>query len=1097
MKSIIENYPDFRKVVRQNELVYLFGTGISAALTGKNYSWKKWILDGTGYFSDRKAADDIAESLQKDSSTKNLLNAVKTVLAVTKQERKYDQWMHRSFEENRVTNQNLAETLKKLLITQDVFATTNYDHLLEQATGLAALSYTDTQQAFYMLDQRKSNAVLHIHGEYDSTRGIDNIIADEEQYRAILNDKGAQFLQQILGTRTLIFVGCGQTTEDANIAQVIRFARDYLHIDREYYYLYRQGEEPKGLPDFIRAIPYGEEYSDLPEFLEDMAQLRLYEKIESNPMVTRTAYTKNTMDAYGLAEYHYSRQYLKFCGRRMELAQLQNFVEADRMFLWWAVTGQGGAGKSRLALEFLKRSHRDFFGFFLNYAVDPEEVRRFKPFNDTVAIVDYVKGNEAEIAVIFAILIDKFSSGPYKLRILLLERENTTEFGSWHHDLITAMAPYYRQECNDAEYNLELSTKNHRFLYLDDLDGAAVEELIGAICEKNGLPADRYRDRRLKDEYGRKFEQLKFRPLFLQMFVEAWIANGCMAVEYDDYKSLLKNVVSREQERILQVVDHRMDVFNALIRMIICAGVAEGISVRELAMLHPAEWETVRDFTKTHTITGTQRKDFLTGLLKDASQDILEGTEVLHVLYPDIVKEYMFLYYFEEEDIREVSGLLWRNCPAEYNAFLSRCLTDFQRKESLVRVIREASADYTNANAMIVRQALLAFKVISTKEDGLYFLNRDLEEYEYWKSMPVTNELQAIYLQSMYLCVRQMLGWSHKNFYEAIDRIAFFPVNRDLSARKVQYLLETIHYLVEKNCIDSAQDIIKKTEKALREVAEGEEKKELGLSLQREIIVSDVYYKKWWDIRRRHRKIFRKVDWKKEHQSEQYAYIVFSGAQKCWETMELGGKLLMFTNWLQDYAVDYASGKRNIYFNDKSHYYYLHAKYFSTAATAMAAAIAGMDSYGIGHIDALLDELKGNMMISDFAGLLVGTRALKVRYDDTVTDEMIQGYLGETEPLLDRYPDNAILAEKAIQLWKTVYEVRYKKDVPREIVERAYVLLLRFPKDKNVMNRFLEMLEQSTERDRWQEYIHNKAVVCGMLENIEDVMSPGLRELLK
>ena len=76
------------------------------------------------------------------------------------------------------------------------------------------------------------------------------------------------------------------------------------------------------------------------------------------------------------------------------------------------------------------------------------------------------------------------------MRILLLERENTTEFGSWHHDLIMAMAPYYRQECNDAEYNLELSTKKHRFLYLDDLDEAAVEELIGAICEKNGLPKD-------------------------------------------------------------------------------------------------------------------------------------------------------------------------------------------------------------------------------------------------------------------------------------------------------------------------------------------------------------------------------------------------------------------------------------------------------------------------------------------------------------------------------------------------------------------------------------------------------------------------------
>ena len=98
---------------------------------------------------------------------------------------------------------------------------------------------------------------------------------------------------------------------------------------------------------------------------------------------------------------------------------------------------------------------------------------------------------------------------------------------------------------------------------------------------------------------------------------------------------------------------------------------------------------------------------------------------------------------------------------------------------------------------------------------------------------------------------------------------------------------------------------------------------------------------------------------------------------------------------------------------------------------------------------------------------------------------MIQGYLIEAEQLLDRYPDNATLAEKAIQLWRIVYGVRYKKDIPRELVEQAYVLLLRFPKDKNVQSQFFEMLQQSTERDRWQEYIHNKAVRCGVLENID------------
>ena len=59
-----------------------------------------------------------------------------------------------------------------------------------------------------MLDRKKSDAVLHIHGVYDSVHGIDNIVADQVQYDAVINNQGAQFIQHILGTRTLIFVGC-------------------------------------------------------------------------------------------------------------------------------------------------------------------------------------------------------------------------------------------------------------------------------------------------------------------------------------------------------------------------------------------------------------------------------------------------------------------------------------------------------------------------------------------------------------------------------------------------------------------------------------------------------------------------------------------------------------------------------------------------------------------------------------------------------------------------------------------------------------------------------------------------------------------------
>lgn len=45
------------------------------------------------------------------------------------------------------------------------------------------------------------------------------------------------------------------------------------------------------------------------------------------------------------------------------------------------------------------------------------------------------------------------------------------------------------------------------------------------MCAINGLTADSKCDNELRTAYGRKFEKLKFRPLYIQMFVEAWINN--------------------------------------------------------------------------------------------------------------------------------------------------------------------------------------------------------------------------------------------------------------------------------------------------------------------------------------------------------------------------------------------------------------------------------------------------------------------------------------------------------------------------------------------------------------------------------------------
>ena len=117
-----------------------------------------------------------------------------------------------------------------------------------------------------MLDKRLSTSVIHIHGIYDSVRGVDNIIADNQQYANIIDNQGAQFIQGVLGTRTLVFVGCGKTTEDANISRFIQFANRHLKMDQQYFFLQNSKKPVEGLPTNILPVSYGDDYDDLALF---------------------------------------------------------------------------------------------------------------------------------------------------------------------------------------------------------------------------------------------------------------------------------------------------------------------------------------------------------------------------------------------------------------------------------------------------------------------------------------------------------------------------------------------------------------------------------------------------------------------------------------------------------------------------------------------------------------------------------------------------------------------------------------------------------------------------------------------------------------
>lgn len=808
-----------------NQLVYLFGTGISAALTGKPYSWWKWISDGISILlssPDPSTVDvgkDLRSRLTSSSSIDDLVSIAGDVITATKSVSLYDSWMQDSFEVNHVTNTELQNVLREMIAVPglpDLFITTNYDYLLEEATGLKRMTYEDADKAYAMLDSGANSAVIHIHGAYDSSAALDNIIASEEQYETVLADKGAQFIQNILGTRTIVFIGCGKTSEDANISQFIAFAHRYLKLDKPYFFLCREGEGPTGLSANTRVIPYGDKYEDLTPFLKEVADIRHTGYFLNAPFVGRNAYRQEPVNNMGLAEYHFMQERIPFCGREEELSELDKFLNDDRQNLWWVISGQAGSGKSRLTLEFLKRLNHDWFGFFLNKNATEADCEKFIPFRNTVVVIDYIVGNEGRIGRAVECLYRIFSRSVYsryKLRILFIERETSDGPESWIDKIEQSLKNINENAAarfSSCEYSPDSSLDNadggdsvaiptagstgavrgsvgsfgrssevsSNFLELFDMDDASVEKMIGLICAQHGLPEDHLRDRQLREEYHDKFEMLHYRPLFVEMFVEAWIDNDCVSPRYDTFRDLLKIILKREQERWLVLCKNDYDVCNAWISIVVLASCIGSVRVSELdgeegeESKYKKDWNKIQKFIKSNTFAGEQRERSFQYLVNSMCQKVNvpgdrgtvptdKGTDssntigsagaigaaptsdsthvagskefgdrIIHPLYPDILKEFMLLYYLDDEERKSLADFLWDRYPRQFQVFVTQCISDFPYNEDVFNLVdkcrqRVSSPEVLLTRSQFLKQSVVNFGSGDTPEKILDFIKHE------------------------------------------------------------------------------------------------------------------------------------------------------------------------------------------------------------------------------------------------------------------------------------------------------------------------------------------------------------------------------------
>lgn len=270
---------DLRMAVTQGQVVAIVGAGVSIEASGNDprASWTGLLEDGiarceaiirplpTGWGERARgeiSSKDLGEMLSAAEKISDRLGAPSGG--------EWRKWLRESVGELKPKNPAVLETLRDLKIP---IATTNYDDMLAQVSGLEPVTWNDHPEVERILHGDRK-AILHLHGVW---RKAESVVLGIRSYEKILGDAHAQtMLRTLRAARTLLFVGCGGGLEDPNLGALLRWThgvfaeseyRDYrLCLDTEVDDLQRQ--HPR--EERILVLGYGPSHEHLAPFLRTL-----------------------------------------------------------------------------------------------------------------------------------------------------------------------------------------------------------------------------------------------------------------------------------------------------------------------------------------------------------------------------------------------------------------------------------------------------------------------------------------------------------------------------------------------------------------------------------------------------------------------------------------------------------------------------------------------------------------------------------------------------------------------------------------------------------------------------------------------------------
>jgi hypothetical protein len=281
-----------RLMDNSGRIIPFVGTGATIAVVPDNpfASWAGLLEDGIRRCAEKGKSEEWADSTVARLRSGDLITYLAVADEVSRRlanPAEWRDWIRSTV--SAITVGDGSAMHKAICSLNRIVLTTNYDLLLEAAsTEHQSLHWKQHSKVREVINGDTGRAIIHLHGVATNPASV---VLGSWQYQALKDDITAQFWLDTLLTRRLLFIGCGSGLDDPNIGSALEYVQillnppsrgdsseDESNDPHEHYILVRGPELGEAWQKFSKSnivpVAFGPEYSDLEEFLTDLADGR-------------------------------------------------------------------------------------------------------------------------------------------------------------------------------------------------------------------------------------------------------------------------------------------------------------------------------------------------------------------------------------------------------------------------------------------------------------------------------------------------------------------------------------------------------------------------------------------------------------------------------------------------------------------------------------------------------------------------------------------------------------------------------------------------------------------------------------------------------